>query len=140
MVTGFEPQTDVHIIVVPVDAHLNATVTEVEATLLAVPDGANFQLELLSVNFRCNTLPADGSAVTVDIEWVDDSNGDAVATLEATYDLTGATVLVNNQVWRGSQILDPGDAVNAAFTTDAALSTPAEGAALVVEYRVRKHS
>jgi hypothetical protein len=137
---SFEPQSDVHIIVIPVDAHMNSTVTEVEATLLAIPTGANFQIELLSVNFRCNTLPADGSAVTVDIEWVDDSNSDTVADLLATYDLTAATVLVNNQVWRGSQILDPGDAVNAEFTTDAALSTPSEGAALVVEYKVLTHS
>lgn len=138
---SFEPQTDVHIIVIPVDAHMNAAVTEAEATLLCVPDGANFQMELLGVSFRCNTVPADGSAVTVDIEWNDESGTPSSPTaLKSAYDLTAATVLVNNQIWRGSQILDPGDAVNAAFTADAGLDTPSEGAALVVEYRVLRHS
>ncbi len=139
---GFEPQTDIQCVVVPVGDHLNGTVTASEATLLSVPDGANFQIELLSVSFRTNTLPADGSAVTVDIEWIDDSNSDTVANLLATYDLetAGSTVLINNEIWRGSQILDPGDAVNAEFATDGTLTTPAEGPALIVEFRIKKHS
>ena len=139
---GFEPQTDVHVITVPIDAALETTPTIGEVTLLACPDGANMQLELLSVGFRANTLPVDGSAaVTFDLEWVDDSNSDTVANLLAAYNMlaAGSTVLVYNKVWRGSQILDPGDAVNAEFSV-ATPDTASEGAALIVEYRVLRHS
>lgn len=139
---GFEPQTDVQIAVIPIDAHLEQTPTATEACLLACPDGVNMQMELLSVGFRANTLPTDGSAaVTFDVEFIDDSNSDAVANLVAAYNMlaANATVLVYNEAWRGSQILDPGDVVNAEFT----VSTPdiaSEGAALIVEYRVVRHS
>lgn len=137
---GFEPQTAVQFVTIPLGDHLNATVTAVEATLLSVPDGANFQVELLAVSYRTHVVPADASAVTFDLEWVDDSESDAVANILAGFVLTGVTALVNNEVWRGSQILDPGDAVNAEVTTDAALTTPAEGPALIVEFRIKKHS
>lgn len=137
---GFEPQTDVQLVVVPIDAALETTPTATEATLLAVPDGVNFQVELLSVGFRTNTLPVDAvDAATVDIEWVDDSAADAVADLQATYNMLTATVLVYNQIWRGSQILDAGDAVNAEFTVTTP-TTASEGAALIVEYRILRHS
>lgn len=138
--SGFEPQSDVHITVVPVDAALETTVTATEATLLAVPDGMNMQMELLSVGFRCNTLPVDASNVaTLDIEFIDDSDSDSVTDLSTSYDLLTATVLVYNQVWRGSQILDAGDAINAEFTVTTP-DTASEGAALIVEYRVLRHS
>ena len=139
-IPGFEPQTDVQLIVVPIDAALETAPTVTEATLLAVPDGVNFQIELLSVVFRCNTLPVDaGVAVEFDLEWVDDSAADVVANLRADYNMQTATVLVYNEVWRGSQILDPGDAVNAEFDV-ATPTTASEGAALIVEYRVLRHS
>lgn len=140
--SGFEPQTDVQILVVPIDAALEQTPTATEATLLAVPVGVNMQLELLSVGFRANTLPIDAAAaVTFDLEWIDDSNSDAVTNLAAAYSMlaANATALVYNQVWRGSQILDAGDAVNAEFTV-ATPTTASEGAALIVEYRVLRHS
>ena len=139
-IPGFEPQTDVQLIVVPIDAALETAPTVTEATLLAVPDGVNFQIELLSVGFRCNTLPVDaGVAVEFDLEWVDDSAADVVANLRIDYNMQTATVLVYNEVWRGSQILDPGDAVNAEFDV-ATPTTASEGAALIVEYRVLRHS
>lgn len=136
----FEPQTAVQILVIPVDAALEATPTIVEACLLACPVGANMQMEILSVGYRANTNVVDAGTTTVDIEFIDDSNSDTVTNLQAAFDLTGATVLVYNEVWRGSQILDAGDVVNAEFTTDGALSTASEGAALIVEYRVLRHS
>lgn len=135
-----EPQTDIVIAIIPIDAALETTPTIVEACLLACPDGANMQLEILSVGYRANTNVVDAGTTTVDIEWIDDSASDAVANLATAFDLTGATVLVYNEIWRGSQILDPGDVVNAAFVTDGSLSTASEGAALIVEYRVLKHS
>jgi hypothetical protein len=139
---GFEPQTDIHIGVVPIDAAMETTPTITEAALLAVPDGANFQLELLSVGFRANTLPVDaGDPVTFDLEWIDDSAADVVANLLAAYNMlaAGSTVLVYNTVWRGSQVLDPGDVVNAEFTVSTP-TTASEGAALIVEYKVLRHS
>jgi hypothetical protein len=138
---GFEPQTDVHVLVIPADGACAATPTITELCLLACPDGANWQLELKGVGATCsNTLPADSSAVTVDIEWVDDSASDAVADLKATFSLKGMTVLVYNEIWRGSQVLDPGDVVNAEFATDGAVTTPSKGLAFIVEYKVLKHS
>ena len=138
---GFEPQTDVQVAIINVDAAMNATVTELDVCLLAIPTGGNFQVEMLSLGYRTNVLPADGSAVTVDIEIIDDSNSDAVdQTFVAAYVLTGQTVLVNNVIWTGSQILDPGDVVNAEFSTDGSITTPSEGACIVVEYRVLRHS
>jgi hypothetical protein len=139
---GFEPQSDVHILVVPIDAALETSPTVTEACLLACPTGANMQMEILSVGFRANTLPIDGdNAVTVDIEFIDDSNSDTVANLAAAYDMLAATstVLIYNEVWRGSQILDSGDVVNAEFTVTTP-TTASEGAALIVEYRVLRHS
>ncbi len=136
----FEPQTAVQILVVPVDAALETTPTILEACLLACPTGANMQMEILSVGYRANTNVVDAGTTTVDIEFIDDSNSDAVSNLGVAFDLTGATVLVYNEVWRGSQILDAGDVVNAEFTTDGSLSTASEGAAFIVEYRVRRHS
>ena len=138
---GFEPQTDVRLHVVPIDAALETTPTAVEACLLSVPDGANFQIEVLSVNYTTVVLPVDaGVAVEFDLEWVDDSAADAVANLTADYNLqTGPTARVNNEVWRGSQILDPGDTLNAEFDV-ATPTTASEGAALIVEYRILRHS
>ncbi len=137
---GFEPQTDIRILVIPIDAALEQTPTVVEVCLLACPDGVNMQMELLSVSFRCNTLPVDNSDVHVDIEFIDDSAADAASDLKENYDLEAATVLVSNTVYRGSQILDPGDVINAEFTTDGAVGTASEGAALIVEYRIKRHS
>lgn len=141
-VGGFEPQTNVNLAVVPAGGAVASTPTITELGLLSVPDGANFQLELVSVGCVMHTLPADAGGVTVDIEWCDDSASDAVADLLAGHDLTsgGSTVLVYNQIWRGSQILDPGDGVNAEFHTDGGLTTPGVGLAFIVEYRVLKHS
>lgn len=137
---SFEPQSAVRLCIIPIDAALETTPTITEATLLACPDNVNMQIELLSVSFRCNTLPIDGSNdVDVDIEFIDDSNSDTVTDLIADYDLTAGTVLVSNPVWRGSQILDAGDAINAEFTVTTP-DTASEGAALVVEYRVLRRS
>ncbi len=140
---GFEPQTAVRILVIPIDAALETTPTIGEVTLLVCPDGANMQLELLSVGFRANTLPIDGSnPCHLDLEFIDDSDSDSVNSIGTdNYDMlaAGSTILVYNEVYRGSQILDPGDAINAEFTVTTP-DTASEGAALIVEYRVRRHS
>lgn len=138
---GFEPQTDVGLIVVPIDAAMETTPTISEVGLLGCPDGANMQLELLSVGFRANTLPIDAANnVAFDLEFIDDSDTDSVTDLLASaYDMTAATVLVYNQVYRGSQILDAGDAINVEFDVTTP-TTASEGACLIVEYRVLKHS
>ncbi len=141
MPQGFEPQTDVHLAVINIDPCLEATPTSVEAGLLVCPDNAGFRLEMLSITYRANILPVDGAAnINVDIEFIDDSDSDAVTNLVAAYTLDdNRTALVGNEVWRGSQILEPGDAINAEFDT-ATPSTKSEGAILVVEFRVVKRS
>ena len=155
-VADFTPQTDVRIDVINIDqvageATPNAAANEV--TLLVCPDNVNLQLELLSVTYRANVLPVDaGANLNVDIEFVDDSASDAITDLrgsgasgkDAEYATTYAmdddsTVLVGNEVWRGSQILDPGDSINAEFDVTTP-TTNSQGACLVVEYRVLRRS
>ena len=140
---GFEPQTDVHFLAVSIDRVLvqSPDAAANEATLLICPDGANFQLELLGVSYSAVVLPVDGSNdVNFDLEFVDDSDSDAVTVLVAAYTLDdNRTARVANEVFRGSQILDPGDTINAEF----AVTTPdtaAQGAVLQVEYRVLRRS
>ncbi len=136
----YQPQSDVQVIIIPVDGHLETSPTEVEATLLVCPEGSDTQLELLSVGFRANTLPGDSSDVTVNIEFIDDSAGDGVTTIGAgTHNLKSGDALVNNELYRGNQILDPGDAINAEITTDG-LDIPAQGACFVVEFRMKRHA
>jgi len=137
---GFEPQTAVQVVVIPADAALETTPTIAELGLLACPDNAGMKLELLAVGVVAETIPVDaGDPATVDIEWCDDSNSDAVADLEASFNLLTITAKVYNEIWRGSQILDPGDAVNAEFTVTTP-DTAAEGIAFVVEFRVLQRS
>ena len=140
---GFEPQTAVSLAIIPTDAALETTPTAVEVGLLACPDNVNMQIELLSVGFRTNTLPVDSAGtgtILVDIEFIDDSAADAVTVLQAAYDVEAATVLVYNEVWRGSQIMDAGDVINAEISSDGTHNTASEGAAWIVEYRVLRRS
>ncbi|KKN83853.1 hypothetical protein LCGC14_0295060 [marine sediment metagenome] len=140
---GFEPQTDIGIVVVPLDAALETTPTVVEVALLGCPVGANMQIELLSVGFRTNTLPVDSAGtgtILVDIEFIDSSGSPDVSNLLANYDVEAATVLIYNSVWRGSQIMEAGDVINAEVASDGTHNTASEGAALIVEYRVLRHS
>ena len=140
---GFEPQTDVHFLIVSIDQILLQTPDGAanEATLLICPDGANYQLELLGVTYSAVVLPSDGTNdVNFDLEFVDDSDSDAVTALVSAYTLDdNRTARVANEVFRGSQILDPGDTIAAQF----AVTTPdtaAQGAVLQVEYRVLRRS
>ena len=138
---GFEPQTDVILDVVPCDAALETAPTITELCLLGVPDNAGFQVELKSVSFTAVTLPVDAANnINCDIEWVDDSAADAVADLAAAFAMDDdATARVITEVWRGSQLLDPGDTVNAEFDVTTP-TTASEGAAFIVEYRILKRS
>lgn len=136
-----EPQTQVTVIPIPVDVCMSVIQSLItEVTLLSVPDNVNYRMELLGVGIRANVIPVDaGDAATVSIEWVDDSNGDAVADLEADFNLLTIDALVYNQIWRGSQLLDPGDSVNAEFTV-ATPTTASQGASLIVESRILQRS
>ena len=141
MGTKWAPQKSVQLTVVPCDAAMETTPTISELCLLGCPDNAGFQLELLSVSFRANTLPVDGTNdVHMDLEFIDDSDSDGVTTLVTAYDLEDdTTVLIMNEVYRGSQIMDPGDVINVEFdVTDP--DTASEGAAFVVEFQVLEHS
>ena len=142
---GNTPQTDVQVIVTPIDKFLigtplTATTGSLEACLLGCPLQQGYELELLSVSYVAWILPADAGAVTVTIEFIDDSDSDSVTALFTTFDLTSGTAQVVTEIWRGSQILDPGDVINALFATDGGLTTPAQGASLITEFRVNKRS
>ncbi len=138
-----EPQTDVCLVVVPITDVLVQAPDDSsnEQTIFGVPDGANFQIELLSVSYVAQVLPVDaGANINFDLEWVDDSASDAVANILATFTLDDSrTAVIVNPVWRGSQILDPGDTVNLEFDVTTP-TTGAQGAAVIVEYRVLRHS
>ena len=87
---GFDPQTAVSLAVIDIHRAHASTPTVTEACLLACPDNVNLKVELLSVTHVSQTLPADASAVTVDIEFIDDSDSDAVTTLVTAYSLKGS--------------------------------------------------
>ncbi len=142
---GNTPQTDVQVSITPIDKFLigtplTGTTGSLDVCLLGCPDQQGYVIELLSVSYVAHTLPADGAAVNVDIEFIDDSDSDTVTDLRENFDLTGGTARVVTEIWRGSQILDPGDVINAEFTTDGTLDTAAQGASLITEFRVLKRS
>lgn len=141
---GFTPQTDVQVLCLPIDkfliaSPLTSTTGSLDICLLGCPDQAGYELEFLSVSYVAHTLPADGGAINVDIEFIDDSDSDSVTQLFENFDLTSGTARSLTQIWRGSQILDPGDVINAEFTTDGAI-TAGHGQSLLVEFRVVKRS
>lgn len=139
---GFEPQTDVQVVSIPCDMAWETTPTMKEFCLLTCPDNANMQLELLSVGFVADTLPIDSTDLHVDVEFIDDSDGSDTATdLVENYDVevANATAAIYNEMWRGSQIMDAGDVINAEVTSTSP-STASEGAAFIVEFRVLRHS
>lgn len=136
----FEPQTAVGFTTVPIDTYLAEIPLSFEAGLLICPE--DMQIELLGVHFRANILPVDAANdVKFDLEFIDDSGADAVTVLKAAYDMlaAGSTVLIGNEVWVGSQLMDPGDVINAEFDVTTP-TTAAQGACLQVTYRVRKRS
>ena len=140
---GGEPQTDVCILVVDFDEVVAQAPDNAanQKMLLAVPAGANFQLELLAVSYRANQLPVDASNnINCDLEWFDDSASDAETDLITAYTLDdNRTALIMNNMWRGSQILEAGDSVNIEFDVTTP-DTAGQGCAFIVEYRVLRHS
>lgn len=127
------------IFAVPCDSAFETTPTTVEVGLLACPDDLGVQLELNYVGFRANTIPVDSAGtgtILGDLEFIDDSDSDSVTNLKAAYDFEAATALVNNTVWSGAQVLDPGDAINMEIASDGTHNTAAEGAALIVMGRI----
>ena len=137
---GFEPQTDIHTLIIPGDGPLMAApLGQSEQTLLAVPLGVNAQYDLVSISWRAHVLPVDGSNdVHVDIEYI--APGVAAVNLVVAYDLEDdTTVLVVNEVFRGSQIMDVGDVINVEYDVTTP-DTASSGAAWIVEYRVLRHS
>jgi hypothetical protein len=141
---GFTPQTDVQVLCLPIDKFLIAspltgTTGSLDICLLGCPDQQGYVLELLSVGYVAHTLPSDNGAVNVDIEFIDDSDGDGVTDILENFDLTAGDARVVNMIWRGHRILDPGDVINAEFFTDGSI-TAGHGQSLIVEFRVLKRS
>ena len=140
---GFEPQTDVHLTTVNLTFTQNVTAV---IPLLAVPDGANFQLELLSVHSVVGDDFPAGGTLSVRYGTTDDSDsqnetllGDATINPESGGDL-GSTDFVSTSSMRGSVILDPGDTVYAICIADNNAVTFPHGLTAVVEYRILRRS
>ena len=136
---------DTQVNITPIDkfligSPLTTTTGSLNECLLACPDQAGYRIELVSVSYVAHTLPADAGDVDVDIEYIDDSDSDDVSDLITDFDLKSGTARVVTEIWRGSQVLDPGDVINAQFTTDGGLTTPAQGASLITEFRILKRS
>jgi len=126
---------------VPVpDACLAASPVGTDVGLFIVPKGANYRVELLSAHLKANVLAIDATdAITADLEFCDDSAAGAVSNLNsAAINITaagGLTVLVGNQIWRGAQIMDPGDTLNLELTR-VTPDTAGQGYAVTLEYCV----
>ena len=123
-----------------------ATGTDYDYLLFGCPDNAGFQIEVLSVSCMAVTVPisSDGD-VTLDIEWIDDSDSQSVDEIEdgdaVAYDMEAMTANVVNEVWRGSQVLDPGDGINAEITDSGSGATSAAvGLIFLVEYKILERS
>ena len=127
---GAKAGSPVLLTVVPWGGNVGGTDLDAEVTLFAVPNYAAHSVVILSVTY-CNHTVA--TTLTCDLEWVDDSDGDAVASLISAVNLVG-TARVSQTIWRGYQVLDAGDSLNiaATVTTTASLA----GASWVVEYRI----
>ena len=141
MSPGFEPQTDIRTAIVPFDVFLTTTQPEsLELTLLAVPNGVNARYELVSISVLMHTLPADaGNNVDVVIEHYD-ATVLQTPDLVTTYALdTTPTALTVDELFRGSVILEAGDAINAEFDVSTP-TTAGQGCSFIVEYRVQQHS
>ncbi len=127
---GAKHGSPVLLTVVPWGGNVGGTDLDAEVTIFAVPLYAGYSVVLLSVTY-CNHTVA--TTLTCDLEYVDDSDGDAVNDLITGVNLVG-TARVGQTIWRGEQTLDAGDSVNieASVTTTASLA----GASWIVEYRI----
>lgn len=129
-------QTNIIYVPVPAEAMFETSPTIAELTLMACVDNEGVKLALRSVGVVFHTVPVDGSNnVKGDLEFVDDSDGDSVTNLKAAFDFTTCTARVYNEIWRGRQIMDPGDTIN----MEADITTPdtaGAGACFIVGYEV----
>lgn len=136
MVSKDLQQTNITYITVPAEAMFETSPTVAELTLLACPDNEGVKLALRSIGVVFHVVPVDGTNnVMADIEFVDDSDGDAVTNLKAAFDFEGLTARVYNEIWRGRQIMEAGDTIN----VEADITTPdtaGAGAAFIVGYEV----
>ena len=133
-----EPQTDVQLSMTRLHFLQNDTQ---DIVLLGVPDGANFQLELLSISVGVGDNRVAGGTLSIRPGWVDDSDSDAVALLASgTTDPETLTARVVTELFRGSQILDPGDTVFMRCIADNNAVTLTEEETAIVEYRIVRRS
>ncbi len=138
-----EPQTQVKLNTV----NLTFTVSQTNTIpILACPDGANFQLELLSIHTVVGGDFPAGGTLSLRYGVTDDSDSQAETLLgsgtinpETGGDL-GSTDFVSTQFIRTSVILDPGDTAYAVCIAGAGSVTFQNDMSAVVEYRVLKRS
>ncbi len=138
-----EPQTDIQLNTVNLTFTQNVTNT---IPILACPDGANFQLELLSIHTVVGDTFVAGGTLSLRYGTTDDSNSQAETLLggatinpETGGDL-GSADFVSTVFARTSVILDPGDTVYAVCIADNNAVTFQNEVSAVVEFRVLRRS
>lgn len=145
MAGGGDNQTlEIKKVVVNLDPATKTTPANKQFAVLGCGQYGNEQLELVSLDVVARVIPIDASdAITFDVNFVDDSNSDTETALvdDFSFKSTNATLVakVVRNIWTGSQILDPGDAINCVFTSTSP-DTAGEGTALIASYRVLRHS
>ena len=142
------PQKAIQIVPVSVSSTELIVSTETrDLPLFGCPDNAGYRIEVLSVSAICSVAPViTTGTVTLDLEHVDDSDSDAKTEIgtpagsATAYDLEGITVNVVNELWRGSEILDPGDIINLEAVTGTTVATAAVGLTFLVEFKILDRS
>lgn len=121
--------------VVPIVVADADVATDQDIPILGSIPGANEVLRLRAVGVTAAVLPtAANAAVTFR-----DASADTETTLQAATDIvTGATASEVASLWRGDQVLDPGDTARVTLTGVTAGSV--EGLCFLAEYVVEKHS
>ena len=138
-----EPQSDVQIVCVNLTFTNNVTNT---IPLLAVPDGVNCQLELLSIHTLIGDTFPVGATLSLRYGKTDDSDDQAETLLGAgtinpeTGGDLGSADFVSTKFTRGSIILDPGDMVYAVCIASSGAVTFQNDISAVIEFRVLRHS
>jgi hypothetical protein len=138
-----EPQTDIQLNTVNLEWTASQTNT---IPILACPDGANFQLQLLSIHTVIGDSHVAGGTLSLRYGTTDDSNsqnetllGAGTVNPETGGDL-GSTDFLSVLFDRSSVILDPGDTVYAVCIAGAGGITFQNDLSAVVEFRVLRHS
>ncbi len=109
---------------------------------VAFPVGEKFEGDLINVTFNPgSTAVADAGDVAIEIEHVTTAAGTTTLLVDDLSIVAGVYPHdVPVSLWRGRQPCVAGDHIQISFETDGALTTPAVGASLTLEFEVTERS